>query len=150
MYLCSLAGKYALWTWRCRVSNAIKALGHPPATMTNGRGGTTTRSLRSVYPEVEISRTGRRSTTKCASRTTPSPSTTVDTEPTIPKNQGFLRVEFFAKMALMSDVALSAAEDAVLDRVLASFETLVASLAASAASLAILTALSSTSWRALI
>ena len=74
----------------------------------------------------------------------------IDTEPPIPKSQGFLRVEFFAKMALMSDVALSAAEDAVLDRVLASFETLVASLAASAASLAILTALSSASWRTLI
>ena len=50
-----------------------------------------------------------------------------------------MRVEFFAKIALMSDTALSAAEDAVLDRVLASFETLVASLAASAASLAIMT-----------
>ena len=47
-----------------------------------------------------------------------------------------MRFEFFAKMALTSDAALSAAEDAVVDRVLASFETLVASLTASAASLA--------------
>ena len=88
---------------------------------------------------------GRRPTTKRASPTMPSPSTTVVTEPTFPKSQGFLRVEFFAKMALMSDTALSAAKDAKFERVLASFETLVASLAASAASLAILTALSSAS-----
>ena len=53
-------------------------------------------------------------------------------------------------MALTSDAALSAAEDAVVDRVLASFETLVASLTASAASLAILTYFSSTSVRTLI
>jgi len=78
-------------------------------------------------------------------------SITVATTPTtFSKGQGRLRLEFFAKMALTSDTALSAAKDTMLDQVLASFETPVASLAASAASLAILTYFSSASVRTLI
>ena len=125
--------------------------------ITNGRGEATTQSCPTMIPDVETSRTGRLSAKGRASTVTPlsanrgrPTSTTVATTPTFPKDQGRLRLLFFAKMALTSDTALSAAVDAKPDRVIASFETLVASWAASTASLAILTNFSSASERTLI